>query len=113
MRIGSHALAPKAVLAASFVSARASLAAAINLGRAERWLIYPSLIVVYVPVTALMLVWSLAIAILAEVILTDPGGPRALGWARDSSMGTIAAGAFLTVGSLWSTCSRWAFLLCV
>ena len=38
-------------------------------GRSERWLIYPSLIFVYVPVTALILLWPVAAAILGEMLL--------------------------------------------
>ncbi len=58
------------------------------------------------PVTALMLLWPLPAAILTEVILNDPGGPREiLAWTRDYPLGTITAFTLVTVGSLW-----WAFL---
>jgi hypothetical protein len=89
-------------LAVSFILARASLSAGAGSGRAERWLIYPSLIVVYVPVTAFMLLWPLVIAIIAEMLLTEPGGPRKLlDWTRDYPLGTITAFTFVTLGSLW------------
>jgi hypothetical protein len=92
-------------LAANFLLARASLSAAAGPARAERWLIYPSLIVIYVPVTAVMLLWPLAVAILAEMILTDPGGPReVLAWVPHYPLGTITAFTLATLGSLW-----WAF----
>jgi len=93
-------------LAVNFLLARASLSAAECPAPAERWLIYPSLIVVYVPVTAVMLFWPLAIAITAELILTDPGFSReTFEWSRQFPAGTITAFTFATLGSLW-----WAFL---
>ena len=66
-------------------------------------MICPSLIVVYVPVTTLLLLWPLAAAILAELILTDPGGPAR--WAQHYPLGTITVFTLVTLGSLW-----WAFL---
>jgi hypothetical protein len=91
-------------LVASFLFARAALSAAAGAGRAEWWLICPSLIVVYVPVTALLLFWPVAAALLGEVILKDLGGPR-LAWTRDYPLGTITAFTLVTLGSLW-----WAIL---
>lgn len=89
-------------IAASFLFARASLSAEGGAGQAERWLIYPCLIVVYVPVTALILMIPLVAAITTEVILTDPGtNVSILSWARSSPMGTITAFALLTLGSIW------------
>jgi hypothetical protein len=89
-------------LAASLILARASLSAGAGSGPAEKWLIYPSLIVVYLPVTVLLLLWPLPIAIIAEVLLTDPGGPRTLlEWTRGYPLGTITAFTLVTLGSLW------------
>ena len=89
-------------IAASFLFARASLSAEGGAGRAERWLIYPCLLVVYVPVTALILIFPLVAAIATEVILTDPGSPASiLSWTRSSPAGTIAAFSLLTIGSIW------------
>ena len=69
-------------------------------------MIYPSLIIVYVPVTAVMLLWPLPMAILAEVVLTDPGGPREVfAWTRHYPLGTITVFTLVTLASLW-----WAFL---
>jgi hypothetical protein len=94
-------------IAASFLLARASLSAATGVGCAEKWLNYPSLIVVYVPVTALILLLPLAAAILTEVFLTEPGGPQSsiLSWARSTERGEITAFSLVTFGSAW-----WALL---
>jgi hypothetical protein len=91
-------------IAASFIFARASLSVTGELSGAERWLIYPSLIVVYVPVTAVMLLWPPVLAIVAEMVLTDPGGPREV-FARTGHYpwGTIAAFTLVTLGSLWGS----------
>jgi hypothetical protein len=108
MMSGFMAMLPFVLLgiAASFVFARACLSIAADLSGAEKWLIYPSLVIVYVPVTALVLLWPLPIAIAAEVILADPGGPGDIvAWARQSPMGTITAFTFAILGSLW-----WSFL---
>jgi hypothetical protein len=91
-------------LVASFLFARAALSSAADSTGAERWLICPSLIVVYVPVTALLLLWPLPAALLVEVILNELGGPRSA-WARDYPPGTITVFMLLMLGSLW-----WAFL---
>ena len=86
-------------IAASFILARASLSVAADLGEAERWLIYPSLIIVYVPVTVVLLIWPLPAAIIAEVLLVDPGGPRELvAWTRQYPLGTITAFTLATLG---------------
>jgi hypothetical protein len=93
-------------IAASFLVARASLSAAPGLGGAERWLIYPSLVVVYVPMTALVLFWPVPGAILAEALLHDAAhNLEALAWTQPYPLGTITALTLGTVGSLW-----WAFL---
>ncbi len=93
-------------IAASFIFARASLSVAADLSETERWLIYPSLIIVYVPVTVVLLLWPLPSAIIAEVVVTDPGGPREIiEWTRQYPLGTITAFTLVTLGSLW-----WAFL---
>ncbi len=93
-------------LAANFLLARASLSAAPVLGGAERWLIYPSLVVVYVPMTALMLLWPVPVAILAEALLHDAGrNLEVLVWTQQYPLGTITAFTLVTLGSLW-----WAFL---
>jgi hypothetical protein len=88
-------------IAASFIFARASLSVEPEPGRADRWLIYPSLIVVYVPVTAMMMIWPVAASILVELILTDRGAGQALAWAREYPLGTITAFTLLALGSLW------------
>jgi hypothetical protein len=93
-------------LIASFLFARASLSVAPDTSRAERWLIYPSLLITYVPLTALMAIWPLAVAVLMELVLTDPGGSRKiLAWTRSSPTGTVTAFTLVTLGSLW-----WALL---
>jgi hypothetical protein len=92
-------------IAASFLFARASLSAIGGADGAERWLIYPSLIVVYVPLSAVILLLPLIAAILTEMVLTDPGGDQKLAWAHTSTMGVITAFSLLTYGSLW-----WGFL---
>jgi hypothetical protein len=106
--VGLRGLLPFLLLgiAASFLLARASLAAAAGLGRAEKWLIYPSLIVVYVPVTALILLLPLVAAIFTEVLLTDLGSANfnLLG-SQSGPVGAITAFSLLTIGSLW-----WALL---
>jgi hypothetical protein len=94
-------------IAASFLLARASLSCVNGVGRAEKWLIYPSLIVVYVPVTALIFLFPFAAAILTEIFMTERGGPEwsILLWARSTETGQITALSLLTIGSAW-----WGFL---
>ena len=93
-------------LAASFILARASLSAAPVVGGTERWLIYPSLVVVYVPMFALMLLWPVPVAILAEALVHDAAhGFEALEWTQQYPLGTITVFTLGTVGFLW-----WAFL---
>jgi hypothetical protein len=92
-------------VAVSFIFARASLSTVSGLSSAERWLIGPSLVIVYLPVTAIMLLWPVPAAILAELILKEPGGPNFLAWARGYPMGTITVFALATLGALW-----WGFL---
>lgn len=108
LALGFGAMLPFLLLGigASFLLARATLTVTAGLSQAERWLIYPSLILVYVPVTAVMLLWPLPMAIVAEMVLTDPGGPREI-FARMGHypLGTITAFTLGTLGSLW-----WAFL---
>jgi hypothetical protein len=104
LALGFRGMLPFLVLglAADFVLARAALSAAAGPARADGWLIYPSLIVVYVPVTAVILLWPLPTAIVAEAILTEPGGPRLiLEWTRHYPLGTITAFVLVTLGSLW------------
>ncbi len=91
---------------ASFFFARASLSAAGQPGRTERWLTYPSLIAVYVPVTAILLLWPLPAAIVTEMFLREPGGPADVGaWARFLPTGAIATFALVTISAFW-----WALL---
>jgi hypothetical protein len=92
-------------IAVSFVFARACLAAASDLNGAQKWLIYPSLIVVYLPVTLILLLWPVPAAMLVEVLLTEPGAPRSLAWARGYHLGTITAFGLATFGAVW-----WGFL---
>jgi hypothetical protein len=92
-------------IAVSFVFARACLATASDLNGAERWLIYPSLVVVYLPVTVILLLWPVPVAIIAEAFLADPGGPQSFAWMRGYHLGTITAFGLATVGGLW-----WGFL---
>jgi hypothetical protein len=90
-------------IASSFLLARASLAAATGLGPAEKWLIYPSLIIVYVPVTAFVLLLPVAAAILSEIIVTDLLGPEPsiVSWVRWTERGAFTAFSLLTFGSAW------------
>jgi hypothetical protein len=92
-------------IAVSFVFARAALSAASDRSGAEKWLIYPSLVIVYVPVTVLLFIWPLPVAIVAEVVLADPHGPSEFAWARGYHVGTITAFTLATAGALW-----WGFL---
>jgi hypothetical protein len=106
--LGFAGMVPFLVLgiAANFLLARASLSATPDLGEAERWLIYPSLVVVYVPMTALLLLWPLPVAVLAEALLHDAAhNLEALAWTQQYPLGTITALTLGTLGSLW-----WAFL---
>ena len=91
----------------SFVFARACLAAGVGDGKVERWLIYPSLIVGYLPTVVAMLLWPLAAAILTEGLLTDPGifNGYLLSWRNRPPACAITALTFLTIASLW-----WAIL---
>jgi hypothetical protein len=89
-------------IAASFILARASLSAGCGVSGAEKWLIYPSLVVVYVPLSLLLLLWPLVVAIVAEMVLKEPGFPE---WARHAHWGTIAVFTLATVGCPW-----WGFL---
>ena len=79
------------------------LSAATGLGQPEKWLIYPSLIVVYVSVTAFILLLPLAAAIATEAVLKDRGGPESsiLSWARSTQSGEITAFSLLTFGCAW------------
>jgi HPt (histidine-containing phosphotransfer) domain-containing protein len=89
-------------IAASFIFARASLSAAGGVGPAERWLIYPSLIAVYVPMTALLLLWPVAAAIVTEVFLREAGRPEDVGyWTHIYPTGAIATFSLVTIGTLW------------
>ena len=94
-------------IAASFLLARASLSCATGVGRAEKWLIYPSLIVVYVPVTALIFLWPLATAIVTQVLMWEMGGHDLpfFSWARFIEPGVITTLSVATIGSAW-----WALL---
>ncbi len=88
-------------LALSFVLARASLSAIAEPRGPEKWLIYPSLLAVYVPLTVLMLLWPLAVAVTTEVLLTDAGGfHEIVAWARQYPLGTITAFTCVMLGSL-------------
>jgi hypothetical protein len=103
--LGLGAMLPFLLLgiATSFLLARASLSAAGSPDRAETWLIYPSLFFVYVPVTAVMLLWPLVIAVIAEVVLKDSWGSREIfALTHHYPLGTITAFALALLGSLWS-----------
>jgi hypothetical protein len=92
-------------IAVSFCLARASLAAITSPTRVERWLIYPSLVIVYVPITAILLFSPVVFAMIMEAMLADRGGPSALAWAREYPLGTITVFTIGIAGSVW-----WAIL---
>ena len=92
-------------LAANFLLARASLTTAAGRPPAEAWLVYPSLVLIYVPMTVVLLLWPLPAAVVAEAILTDPGGPRqVLAWTSHYPLGTITGFALAAIGSPWWAC---------
>ncbi|MGC8644232.1 MAG: hypothetical protein ACP5XB_30600 [Isosphaeraceae bacterium] len=96
-------------IASSFIFARACLSAGAGCGGVDRWLIYPSLLVVYVPVSAVLLLGPLALASLPDYFLKGPGATEDIrAWWRFVGSGTILALSFLTFASLW-----WAILLLV
>ncbi len=91
---------------ASFFFARASLSAVGQPDGAERWLTYPSLIAVYVPLTAILLLWPLPAAIVTELFLRDLVGPADVGaWTRSLPTGAIATFSLVTISAFW-----WALL---
>jgi hypothetical protein len=80
----------------SFVVARASLSLVGEFRGPERWLIYPSLLVVYLPVLAAIFLIPVAMTVGVLVFLIDPGAPRSIRtWA------TILIG-LLSISTFWS-----------
>ena len=88
-------------IAVSFCLARAALAVVSTPSRVERWLIYPSLIVVYIPITALLVLWPAAAAIVTEAYLRNSGE---FPWSRSFHVGTITAFALEIIGCAWWGC---------
>jgi hypothetical protein len=92
-------------IAVSFIFARASLSVATWNRGAERWLICPALIVVYVPLLALLLLWPSAAAVLAEAFLRSrDGSTDAFAWVSGYGMGTISAFLLVVLYSFWFAC---------
>jgi hypothetical protein len=89
-------------LVADFLAARAALSVTGKPAKGERWLVYPSLITVYLPITAAALLWPLVAAIVLEAVLTDVGAPQqVLAWSGRLPQGKIALFIVGTIGSLW------------
>jgi hypothetical protein len=92
-------------IASSFIFARACLNAGAGCGGVDKWLIHASLLVVYVPVTVvLLLLGPLALAARAVWDLKGPGATEDIrAFWRFVDSGTVFALSFLTIASLWWT----------
>ena len=112
------------LVALSFILARASLAAAAEtpgvLG-AQRWLVYPVLILVYLPLAAGLLFWTLwapVVAVVAGPILGTPGWNEQFAWGTQAgyALWLIVSYVFAVGTALWWTllgtiCWRWPVLV--
>jgi hypothetical protein len=92
-------------IALSFVFARACLSAAKCEHGAERWLISPALIVVYLPLLAILLLWPAAAAFIAEDFMRSRSAPSdPFFWVSAYRIGTIGAFLFVLLSSIWFAC---------